>query len=217
MSSVKELWKRGRKTIHEFECSEDRLEYDRQPNESDRQWLGFLIYRDLSAGRTIKKAAEKYAEQLDLKTKPVSVETTLQRWSSSNGWRKRCTAWDRALDKHRRELQLKEIEKMHERHTKLAIMAQSAAGLELQKWLKKIQSADEEKIFIDFEKVARVLELAVRLEKSSRGEPEQIIENRVVDDPSIIRAKMKHVIQSEDALVMLEEIIQVGESEKVGT
>ena len=59
--------------------------YDRQPNETDKSWAAFCIYRDMGRERSTKKV------QLECKYRQPSI---LQQWSVKHKWVERCSAFD---------------------------------------------------------------------------------------------------------------------------
>ena len=59
--------------------------YDRQPNETDKSWAAFCMYRDM--GR--ERSTDKVRKQIGYTSSRV-----LQTWSSKHAWVKRCSAFD---------------------------------------------------------------------------------------------------------------------------
>ena len=59
--------------------------YDRQPNETDKSWAAFCIYRDMGRDRTAKKV------QIECNYKQPSI---IQQWCAKHNWVKRCSAFD---------------------------------------------------------------------------------------------------------------------------
>ena len=59
--------------------------YDRQPNETDKSWAAFCIYRDMGRDRTAEKVRLKLGH---------GSRIIVERWSSKYAWVKRCSAFD---------------------------------------------------------------------------------------------------------------------------
>jgi hypothetical protein len=63
--------------------------YDRQPNETDKSWAAFCVYRDMGRERSLEKV-----DQLRSQTSPKKSLSYLKEWSLKHGWVKRCSAFD---------------------------------------------------------------------------------------------------------------------------
>jgi hypothetical protein len=63
--------------------------YDRQPNETDKSWAAFCIYRDMGRDRTLEKV-----DQLRSQSSPKKSLSYLKEWSIKHSWVKRCSAFD---------------------------------------------------------------------------------------------------------------------------
>ena len=59
--------------------------YDRQPDETDKSWAAFCIYRDMGRDRTLLKVSKELGH---------SAGIIVQRWSMKYAWVKRCSAFD---------------------------------------------------------------------------------------------------------------------------
>lgn len=80
--------------------------YDRLPEETDRQWLGFSCYRNLGLQRTTSKAYKNYLGAIGrgkvVKSSPLSpkvgskISRTFSGWKRDFNWDARCRAWDAA-------------------------------------------------------------------------------------------------------------------------
>lgn len=159
--------------------------WDRQVEETDAAWAGFVGYRDLGpAERSLVKAARNVGKH------PRVFEEWSQKWD----WVARCHAFDAFMDRRKREADLAEIEAMRRRHIQMAMSLQGAAALALN----KIVAAEHEplrdekgKILVDEKgkpllgpltlkpsEVRDLAELGVKLERLNRGEPDSIQEQR---------------------------------------
>jgi len=71
--------------------------YDRQPNETDKSWAAFCIYRDMGRDRNANKVAEKCN---------YKQPSLIQRWCLQYAWVKRCSVFDdEELERESIELQ----------------------------------------------------------------------------------------------------------------
>lgn len=193
--------------IKPFTGAPDRQLFEKQPDEPDKAWSAFVIYREMGWERTIKKAAVEYKERNGLNG---TVETTcrnLEAWASRWGWTARANEWDRELDKHRRRLAYKEVQKMRERHVALGKSLQQLGALELKKFLKDSE-AKAKKGILSANDIYRAIEAGVKLERASRGEPDSIVEERhqITDDEE--RDATRHLLGDEDALKALDHLMQ---------
>ena len=59
--------------------------YDRQPNEADKSWAAFCIYRDMGRDRTLLKVSKELGH---------SAGIIVQKWSMKYAWVNRCSAFD---------------------------------------------------------------------------------------------------------------------------
>ena len=122
--------------------------YDRQPNETDKSWAAFCIYRDMGRERSTKKV------QLECKYRQPSI---LQQWSVKHKWVERCSAFDDdeleresiALQKLRLSRRLQMEKQAWERRDKLIKKADMIARIPL---VKPEMSDDGTQIFMPTDK-----------------------------------------------------------------
>lgn len=208
------LGKRGRKLRNiKEEFAGDRPIYEHQPKESARAFLAFTVYRDAGVTRTIKSSVSEYQNRAGLKGRSESTAfNQMMKWSARWRWRERIVEWDRFLDKHKRKLALRDVEKMRERHAKLGESLQSLGAMELKKWLDKIKKEINEKgnsaeAILTVNDLIRALESGVKLERASRGEPESIIEERHQISSDELREQMRSVVTDKEALKFVDKIM----------
>jgi len=133
--------------------------WERQDGETSKQFEAFSVYRDMGEERSLTKVAQQ-----------LKKSTTLMgRWSGINNWVERCLAWDNEQDRLLRQQQLKDIKNMRKRHAKIA----EAMILKAAKALKEIK--DDE---IKPQDVSRMVEVASKLERISRGDVGDVVEQR---------------------------------------
>ena len=133
--------------------------WERQPDETSKPFEAFCVYRDLGPGRSLSQVAEKLKKS----------DTLIGRWSGAYDWVKRATAWDAEQDRVARKAQLDEIIKMRKRHAKLAsdMLLKAAKALETLPE-EEIKAAD----------VSRMVDVAAKLERISRGDVGDVVEER---------------------------------------
>lgn len=132
--------------------------WERQKGESAKAFEAFAVYRDMP-NRSIREVAR----QLD------KSRTIIGRWSSTHEWQKRIAAWDAEQDRIARQAQTEAIKKMRKDHAALA----NAMLVKAAKALKKIK--DDE---IKASDLSRLVEVGAKLERISRGDVGDVIEER---------------------------------------
>lgn len=132
--------------------------WERQTGESVQAFEAFAKYRDMP-DRTIRKVA------FDL-NKSVSL---IAGWSSKWNWQERVAAWDTLQDEIVRKEQLKAITKMRKNHAELAnqMLVKAAKGLIAMK--PELMTPQD---------ISRMVDVASKLERISRGDSGEIVENR---------------------------------------
>lgn len=133
--------------------------WERQKGETAKAYAAFCAYRDLGPDRSIRKAGEKLGKN----------QTTLEQWSAQNKWRERAGKWDDEQDRIARADQIAEIKKMRKRHADLATAM-------LVKAAKALQRIPEDEVRAS--DVSRLVETASKLERISRGDVGDVIEER---------------------------------------
>lgn len=137
--------------------------WERLENEGTKPYEAFAIYRDMGRERGIRKVATELGKS----------ETLISRWSGKFDWVKRAAAWDDEQDRIAREIaqkeQAEEIKKMRKRHSALAkkMLDTAEAALEIFD-LDDIKPAD----------VSRMVDIAAKLERISRGDVGEVVEER---------------------------------------
>ena len=133
--------------------------WERQEGEGTKAYEAFSIYREMGTQRSLSKVAEKLQKS----------ETLMGRWSSNYKWGERAAKWDDEQDRIARQAQIEEIKKMRKRHADLA-------NAMLIKAAKALQRIPEDEIkAVD---VSRMVETASKLERLSRGDVGDVIEER---------------------------------------
>jgi hypothetical protein len=136
----------------------EREPWIRQHGESRQAFAAFAAYRDLGPARSLAKVGRQLGKSTAL----------LERWSARDGWVERAAAWDGELDRCKREKQLAAIEEMAERHAAVACLFQHKVIETLNG-----MTAEQVAALTPSELIAWLTQ-AARLERLSRGEPEDI-------------------------------------------
>lgn len=138
--------------------------WDRQLNESPKAFSRFALYRDMGAERSLRKLAD----DVDLNL------STVAELSKKYRWQERAAAFDAYIDHASQISHLNQTKAMKRRQIGLALKAQELAekGLEI-----LLRNFDDERInSIRPEGLSRILDVACRLERLNRDQPEQSIE-----------------------------------------
>ena len=137
--------------------------WERRENETTKAYEAFCIYRDMGRERSLAKVAEKLQKS----------ETLMGRWSRENDWVKRAAKWDDEQDRIERETaqkeQIKAIKDMRKRHADLGQVMLIKAARALAKIPDdEIKPAD----------ISRMVDVASKLERISRGDVGEVVEER---------------------------------------
>ena len=131
--------------------------WERQKGEPTKIYSYFCSYRDLGPNRNLRELPQKLGKSL----------TIIGKHSSKYNWVERVKAWEDYQDKINRKSQEEEIRKMAKRHADIALGMQSKAIDKLRNLdINEMKPAD----------IARFIEEGVRIERLSRGVPDQIIQ-----------------------------------------
>lgn len=133
--------------------------WERQPEETAKPFEAFCVYRDMGPDRSLSKVAEKLQKS----------DTLMGRWSRAYDWVKRATAWDAEQDRIARQQQIQEIKKMRKRHAGIASAMLVKAATALQRLPEDEISASD---------ITRMVDVASKLERISRGDVGDVIEER---------------------------------------
>lgn len=137
--------------------------WERREGESTKAYEAFCTYRDMGRERSLSKVAAKLQKS----------ETLMGRWSGAYDWVERAAKWDDEQDRIEREIaqkeQAKAIKDMRKRHADLA----TAMLIKAAKALQRIP--DDE---IKPGDVSRMVDTASKLERISRGDVGEVIEER---------------------------------------
>jgi len=146
--------------------------WERQKGETSRAYEAFTVYRDMGANRSQSKTSKKLGKN----------SRTIADWSTKYEWVKRAAAWDAEQDRIARQAQVDEIKKMRKRHADLATAM-------LVKAAKALQRIPEDEVKAS--DVSRLVETASKLERISRGDAGDVVEERNGGDaPKVVQFYM---------------------------
>ena len=139
--------------------------WERQEGETSKQYEAFCIYRDMGIDRSIRRVAEELSKS----------NTLIGRWSRENDWVKRVEAYDIEQERIARIQQQKDIAKMRKNHASIA----STMLITAAKALKSMKAED-----IKPSDISRMVEVASKLERISRGDVGEVVEERPSAEPA---------------------------------
>ena len=138
--------------------------WERQPEETNKAWNAFRIYRDMDP-------AERSTEKV---RKVIGCNTArhLETWSSQYNWVSRAGAYDAHMDELKRNQRERERLAASERRIQLAKNMQLVGGAKIQEIGKKIQDAlskGEALPAISLKDAAALIDAGVKLERLEAG------------------------------------------------
>jgi hypothetical protein len=165
--------------------------------ETARARQGWLDYLALGDQRSLEKLVEQY--QTRTEAAPTKQLTTVKRWSRVHGWSDRLRAHANEIERELRLAQTDAIREMNERH---ATIAKAATG-KLVEWLQRLDGGT-----LTVMEAARLLDVAVRVERLARGEPTDrpAVEHRGPDGGPI-QIEQSH--DEQDEFVRALEVVQI--------
>lgn len=135
---------------------EPRQPWDKRPDESQRAFGAFCLYRDAE-----KRSFKRVADQL--KCSPQNIF----QWSSKYNWRGRCDAFDIEQDRLQREELARGRVRMRERHLRLAVAMQGIAAHAVREWQIRVEQGLA--LNLAPEQIALLTKCGVELERATVG------------------------------------------------
>jgi hypothetical protein len=138
--------------------------WERQPEETNKSWAAFRIYRDLDA---MERSTERVRKVIGCNT-----ARHLETWSSQYNWVSRAAAYDGHMDELKRNQRERERLAASERRIQLAKNMQLVGGAKIQEIGKKIQDAikkGEALPAISLKDAAALIDAGVKLERLEAG------------------------------------------------
>lgn len=133
----------------------DRDGWERQPNEGEKAYSHFAMYRDLGRTRTLAQAAET------LSLNPGYLRGV----AAANHWTDRAAAWDREQDRLYAEQMAAKRRDMASRHAKVA----TAFLAQVAQRLRTLDPSD-----LTPGDLARWVDVATKVERAAYGEPTMV-------------------------------------------
>lgn len=160
--------------------------WERQPNETPKQFAAFTFYRDMGISRNYDAVAEEVG---------VS-KSTVEEWASKFKWKDRVAAWEEHLDKIKTETISDEYKKMVESHLRITSSLR-------EKIEKRVRMLEPEELSPN--DLARLLDLLVKVERLSIGEPTENkkseVNAHITLDTSILEKKLEQYNEVIDKLL----------------
>ena len=177
-------------------ASTDVEPWERQYKEGPQAFAAFAAYRD-SGANGAKRSLQKTAQTLTKSDGTPYSLGTLKEWSRKWRWQERVAAWDEEMDRQAREELAKGITGMRKNHVGIAQAM-------LTKALKALQRIPEDELTA--QDVARMVDIASKLERISRGEATERTEGKqtVAGEVSLSRIDLSGV--SDEELATLDEL-----------
>lgn len=185
----------------QIEFAADRAMYERQPNESDKAWAGFVAYRDLGEDRTIPKTAQALG-------KGPKYESILSQWCRKFGWRQRIIARDRDHDMEVRKAAVEDSSKAHREMLLVAMSMWKLAAKDLMRWHNKIEKAPKDQPQLSARDVQALADAGMKLHRLLMGEPDAIAEHRHEVTVEEERMSLRALLNDKEALKAMDLIAE---------
>ena len=168
---------------------EPRHPWDKQPTESQEAFHAFAVYRDMGPDRKMREVGK----QLE---RPYA---SICKWASpgKHNWTARATAWDVHHDRLIQTEFARETKRMAKRHADNAAAALAAAMSTIMLYVKSPRNPKPKQL--DSKDAIRLFEVAMKMERQARGEPDAITETRQVMTVDAKRAELQKVLSSPEA------------------
>jgi len=153
--------------------------WERQKNETSKAYGYFVKYRD---SLPEQRSMEHLRKNLGIKVS----QTRLEQLSSKYNWVARAQAYDDYIERKKRQQNEKKILEMHERHAKIAMMLQN-------KLIQRMQELNPGELTA--RDIARWVDVAIKVERLSRGEPTEIGKQEVQGQVKQVDDQQQNIIQ----------------------
>lgn len=165
------------------EFDKGRQVWERHSFESHAAYRLFQMYRDQKAPRSLSRL-------LVAADKPKSYRPSLARFRKKHAWdyrikeHERWLKYQKAVERQRQDDEMART--MLARHNKISLTLQRLASVELSRYVYKLQAHVDNpdqtiEPYLTIDQIQRVLDFATKLERLTRGEPNEITENRQAD------------------------------------
>lgn len=163
--------------------------WEKQENETQKNYNLFCVYRDLGITRSLRKVVEKLQ-------KPERYIGNLSNLSAKFGWVERCNSYDEYIDSENQKANIERIRKMNADTATIAEKVRQLAGLKIQAIYKRVEGAvksgnmeelDELLKDIPVSMIPALMESGFEVQRKALG----------VNDKVDIDAKVQHTIDPE--------------------
>lgn len=141
--------------------------WEQLPNESDKAYNAFLVYRDIGRTRSLPAAYRKHSGK---DAKQANGQWNL--WSDRFNWRERARAWDIEQDQIKTDAYSETVKRMFDRQIKVSLAFQQ----KVVERLESMQATD-----LDPKDMVRWFKAAVEIERIARG----VKDGKMPDDGQI--------------------------------
>ena len=149
--------------------------WERQPEETEKSFEYFCLYRDMGQTRSLQKVADAAGKAF------ITIAKVSEKWK----WKERTKAWSDYRDRERRDAEIQEVRAMAKRHVQESMMLQKVLILPTEAILKRLSGPNAAKIKdfngMNFDKLydkavnsATVFNKITEIERKSRGESDPV-------------------------------------------
>lgn len=172
------------------------FEADRLPQETDKQYLAFSIYRDMGPGRTYDRTYVVYSHRLDMaSTGVLRPSSTFNGWIKKNNWDYRAKQYDIAQEEIRRNQAANE-------DAETFLEAVNAQKKQLEAISKQLQKNNINAVYTTGKQIEALRKRAENNDKLSRQDQLDLINWRRIDRDTATIAK--------DASEMIERALNIN-------
>ena len=179
--------------------------WDKQIGETAKAYAAFTTYRNIGPGRSFKKAAIILLNNDTVKL--LSKIRQFEKWSVKYNWVSRAELWDIEQEQEERIENAKAVKDMAKRHANESMLLQQKA-IDRIKFI--INGNDENGNDIPSElspnEALKFLSEAIKIERLSRGTPDQIIEHSGKIE-TIDRSLERIIPQDPETREMIDELL----------
>jgi len=182
--------------------ADDRPIWERQPDETDKAWHAFLLYRELP-GR--ERTYEEVTRRLQ---KRPGYGKVLAEWAAKHGWRQRVNEYERHQLQEQQRIKLEEYARTQREMMLVATSMWKLAAKDLMRWHKKIDKAKEDEPVLSPSDARALADAGMKLQQVLAGEPDSIQQQRhefTVDEE---RKALRGLLMDKDALAAMDMIAE---------
>ncbi|HEX5467076.1 MAG TPA: hypothetical protein VFW92_10435 [Candidatus Limnocylindrales bacterium] len=176
-----------------------RAAWEPQPGETSPAYAAFVLYRDMGSARSISKTAEALGRN----------RTLIGGWSSRWRWQERIAGWEGELSRRALEEETNErraMVKLHARTARAVInaVARRVVGDEAH----GVAAIDPNTL--GPQDLARLLDVAVKIERLARGVPSEVVETRASIEADVRRLSSEYDFTEEEIQAAIRDAIRLA-------